>query len=312
MLFGHVVSSRRRQHEHHHVGGVEDPQIPAVPGLPLPGDEHLPTRLVGVPQRLLSRAFDQRLIQRRKQRLQTLQAVGDGPQRQIQAVQPPCFQQTVGRPLQQVFVEQDFHPQRHADLALGHDARRRRRRHDGLVLRTRTGRPITRTANHPAMRPHVDFKNLGIVTAEGDKGLTAAGTMPLLFRQIVDFFHRRQVCVAAFGRAAAAGLLTPRPARPIVGLGSDRFHHARRFRGSAEELLLEQTILGLELLILLFQPRFAFNGPLMLGTIVLRLEVIIKIPGEPTANRTRPLRRRGCRHVGRCQGNRAKGIHAAL
>jgi hypothetical protein len=38
MSLGRLVRPRRRQHEHHHVGGVEHPQIPAVTDLPFLGD----------------------------------------------------------------------------------------------------------------------------------------------------------------------------------------------------------------------------------------------------------------------------------
>jgi len=84
--------------------------------------------------------------------------------------------------------------------------------------------------------------------------------MPLLFRQIVDFFHRRQVCEIAFDRAPTTRFLTRRSARPIADRGGDCFDHASRFRGSAERLLLKQSILGLKMLNLLTQLRFPLEG----------------------------------------------------
>jgi hypothetical protein len=164
------------------------------------------------------------------------------------------------------------------------------------------------------MRSHGDFEDLGFLAAgEGDEGLAAAPTAPLLFRQVVGLYDCGELAVVAFGRAATTGLLAPRPARRwVVRRSRQGSHRLAGFRGPTEKLLLEQTDLGLELLNLFFQPCFPLDSPLMQGTIVLSLAVIVEIASESPADRTRPLRRWGCRLLGYCHRNSAKGIHAAM
>ena len=53
-------------------------------------------------------APDQRLPQRRKQRRQALQAVGDGALRQLQAMRAQVFQQPIGRSVMAILVEQHY------------------------------------------------------------------------------------------------------------------------------------------------------------------------------------------------------------
>ena len=80
VLLRHVVRPARRQHEDHHLGGMEDPQVPSVSDLPLDAGEDQPTGLVGMPQRLPLAPPDQRLVHRLEERNQVPQAVGDRAQ----------------------------------------------------------------------------------------------------------------------------------------------------------------------------------------------------------------------------------------
>ena len=64
-----------------------------------------PTRLIGVPVRRQAAALDQRLVQRREQWCQALQAVGHRALGQIQPVIAQILlQQSIGRPLQQILI----------------------------------------------------------------------------------------------------------------------------------------------------------------------------------------------------------------
>ena len=53
-----------------------------------------------------------RLVHRLEERNQVFQAVGDRAQREVQAVRGPVGQESIGRPIEQILIQEQSHPDR--------------------------------------------------------------------------------------------------------------------------------------------------------------------------------------------------------
>ena len=85
---GHVVRASGRHYKDRRLGRHHQPEIPQVAHFAFDRGKHLPARLVAVPVRLLLIVRDEALVHRLQQRQQTLQTVGEGALRQVEAVRP--------------------------------------------------------------------------------------------------------------------------------------------------------------------------------------------------------------------------------
>ena len=199
----------------------------------------------------------QRFVDRFKQRQQALQAVGQRAQRQVQTVRLPVGQQPVGGPVEQILVQQQGDPDRHAQVALEEDARGRRGADEAGMHAAVTGRAITAAADDAAIGRDRDLQNGGILgTADGGEGPAAAVAVAVRAQDFVFFDDGGQVAVVAAPRPWFPRLLAAWPPR-WSGRGRGR-GCVRRWGSSsrglgfaAEELLLAETQLGAELFDLL-------------------------------------------------------------
>ena len=276
---------------------MEDPEIPPIADLPLEHDEDQPPRLVGVPQRLPLAVLHQRLVHRLEQRDQALQAVGDRAQRQVQAVRGPVGQEPIGRPVEQILVQEHGHPDRDPQDALGDQPGRRRGGDDAGMGGTRAGRPIAATADDPAMGPDIDLQDDRILGArEVVEGLATPRAAALVGGQELGPRRRpgggnnrvasdRAGRVA--GRAAVVAVASAWDASGAAGVGR---------RGglglSAEELLLAEAEQGLKPLDLGLELGLAFEGAAMHGLPVGGLPPRLELLLQAWANRTGALGKR--------------------
>jgi hypothetical protein len=141
----------------------------------------------------------------------------------------------------------------------------------------------------------LDLQDGGVFgAADGREGLTAALTATLLGGQLVFFDDGGEVGVIPAARPRATALLAPRP-----GWGG----RSGRGRGrggtdlglTAEELLLAETQLGAELVVLPSEQGFAFEGTLVQRFPVAGLTPGLEFDGESWADRTRAVGQRWCR-----------------
>ena len=174
-----------------------------------------PTGLVSVPVRGRATARDQRLPQRREQRRQTPQAVGDGALGKIQPMRAQIRQQPVRGPVQQILVDQHRHPYRDAQDALRDQPGRRRRRDQPRCRRALTTAAIAPPLDHPPVGAHLDLQLLAVLTVVRVILVPACRAAAPLRINLVCFHLHRQVCVPAPAMARCSALLTtpPRPRR---------------------------------------------------------------------------------------------------
>ena len=254
---------------------------------------------------------DQGLVHRLEQRHQASQAVGDRPQRQVQAQRLPVGQEPIGRPVEEILVQEHGHPDRDPQDALGDQAGWRRGGDDAGMGGTGTSGPIAAAANDAAMGPDVDLQDDGILGAgEVVEGLTAPRAAALLGGQDRGPRGRpgggnnrvvwaRADRVAGREAAAAAGRR-----------GADRGRRSGRRGGlglSAEELLLAEPDQSLESVDLGLELGLAFEGAAMHGLPVGGLAPGLELLLQARANRTGALGQRRC---GTGPERRAKPVRA--
>jgi hypothetical protein len=197
-----------------------------------------------VPECLRLAVPNQRLVDRLEEPDQVFQAIGDRAQRQIQAVRGPVGQESIGRPIEQILVQEQGHPDRHPEDGLGDDPGRRRCGDDTGMGGTGTGGPIAAAADDSAMGADVDLQEDRILGArEVVEGLAAPRATALIGAESVVLDDGREMGIVTPFGTGFAGLLTSGPTRWRVGGGGER---GRRLGGgglglSTEELLFAEA-----------------------------------------------------------------------
>src|SRR5262249_17940537 len=220
-----------------------------------------------------------------------LQSVGQGSQRQIQPVGLPVFEQAVRGAVEQVLVQQQLHPDGHAQAALGDQLVRTGRGDDAFVGITAANGPVAAAAVDAAVGSDLDRQDLPVLSAgELPKGQTAARALPLVIGQVEVLLDTGQVGMVAARVSGLAWLLAARPVGLGLGLGLTGGGMALAL--GAEELLLTESELGAERLILSARCGLRGQGHLVhalpVGGRAIRLELL----GKSWADRARPFRQR--------------------
>src|SRR5271157_21798 len=131
--------------------------------------------------------------------------------RQIQAKRAPVLQQPIGRPVEEIFVQEDRHPKRDSQHALGDQPGWCRGRDYAGMSGTRAGGSITAAANDSAMGPDIDLQDGGILGArEIGERLTTPRAAALVGRQDLVFDNVREMGIIAALRTGLTALLATR------------------------------------------------------------------------------------------------------
>src|SRR5512135_3391532 len=215
MLLGHLMRTARGEDEDDHIGRMEDPQVPAVADLPVPGGEDQPAGLVGMPERLLLTVFHQVVVHRLEQGQQPLQAVGERPLRQAQALRAQVLQQPVSGAVEEELVEQDRDPDRDPEEALGDHFGRWRRGDNARAPAPGAGGPIAPTPGDPPMGVDFDFQD-GRVVGARERGEGPSAVFPTLRfgRQFDDLLDGGQMGISAAYGSRFPAWLAAWPRRP--------------------------------------------------------------------------------------------------
>ncbi len=271
LFFGNIVSAGRIEHEQDRLFGRKDPQIPDEVRFAGNADEHAPACFVTVPMLGGAVVVGEEFVQWFEQRLDFLQATGDGAGRQLQIVAAQFGNNAVQRLKELELVLQNHHPQRDADDAFGNElVRRRRGDHDRLPA-TGAGATIALAMITAAMGSDVDFEDVAIGGA-GDflEGCAATGTGLLVVGQDAVFVRRVKMIVIAPAMPIAAALLSTFAWRAMVGrvwgIGiCGRLARGGRFGSPSVETPFQLADFSAELMNPLLQISFALDGTLMLG-----------------------------------------------
>ena len=96
-----------------------DPQILAVTDLAFDGGEDKPAGFIGVPVILLTLVLNQALLQRIEQGGQAASTVVHRSQRQVEPMTAQVLKESIGRPAEVGFVQQQSHPHREVEKVPG-------------------------------------------------------------------------------------------------------------------------------------------------------------------------------------------------
>jgi len=264
--FRDVVRPAGGQDEDHGCGGLEPPQIPLVAHLALAAGKHEPARLVRVPEVLALVVRPQRRREGLDQGGEPFPALGQTARRQVEALTAQVFQQPVGGPVKLILVEQDRHPERDTQRALGDPSGRRRWSDDARMHPTGAGGAIAAAADQAAMGLAVAGADGGVVGArEVRERLATVGAALLVGGQGHDFFGGGQVPMVAAAVSGVATLLAAWSAAawrrrrlgggvagrgvavPVRGrgrVGGQLLRAGTGFGATAEGLLAAETELG--------------------------------------------------------------------
>ena len=184
----------------------------------------------------------QRLVDRLEQRPEPLQAVGHRAQRQVQAVRLEVGQQPVGRPVEQVLVQEHGDPNRDAQDALGNHAGGRRGGDEAGMGAAGTGGAVAVAADQAAMGLDLNLQDGGVLRAtDGSERAAAAPATARVARDLRLLNHGGQVRIVAAAWPLAAALLAAGPAGWVVAAGGSRAGSDAGLGLAAEELLLAEA-----------------------------------------------------------------------
>jgi hypothetical protein len=108
----------------------------------------------------------------------------------------------------EVFVQQDFRPDRHPDRAFGNQSWHRRGRHDPWDVRTATPLVVALTLDMTDMRLDLDFNDGGFFgTRKRSERLPTDGAAFLPRAQVLDFDDDRECGTGTAAVPRTAGLL---------------------------------------------------------------------------------------------------------
>jgi len=234
--------------------------------LALAAGKHEPARLVRVPEVLALVVRPQRRREGLDQGGEPFPALGQTARRQVEALTAQVFQQPVGGPVKLILVEQDRHPERDTQRALGDPSGRRRWSDDARMHPTGAGGAIAAAADQAAMGLAVAGADGGVVGArEVRERLATVGAALLVGGQGHDFFAGGQVpmvvaavsgvatLLAAWSAAAwrrrrlgggVAGRGVAVPVRGRGRVGGQLLGAGTGFGATAEGLLAAETELG--------------------------------------------------------------------
>ena len=200
VALGHVVAAGRVEAEDHRVLAQEHPQPPAIAPLAVRDDEDHPAGLVGLGECERGVPLEQGVVERLKQRLEAFQAAGHRAGRHVQAEQLPLAQQPFGRPVAEELVQEDLHPDRHAQPSLGDQLGGRAA---ATVVRGAVGAGarslITPPSDAAAIGSDLDLDLFGILGVAGDHRRAAARAEASAFGQLADLLDDGQMAVSRRG-----------------------------------------------------------------------------------------------------------------
>jgi hypothetical protein len=228
----------------------------------------------------------------------------------------PVGQASIGRAIEQILIQEQVHPDRNSQDALGVQPGRRRGDDDAGMGGTRAGRPIATTADDPAMGPDIDLEDDRILGArEVVEGLATARTAALLRGELVVLDHSREVgMIAPLGPLLTALLTALSAGRRRAGVRGrvGRFGGGAGLGLSAEELLLAEAQQRLKPVDFGLELRLAFEGAAMHGPPVGGLPPGLELLLQAWANRAGALRdrRSGADRTGRRLGRSARGTES--
>ena len=102
-------------------------------------------------------AIANHIVDRREQRLNSLQSISDRSRRKAQSQQPKLLDGAVHWPLQMKLFQEQVPPQARAIDALGQHLRRQRRGDGSLSMSTITSRAVTFAATHSTIDDGFNF-----------------------------------------------------------------------------------------------------------------------------------------------------------
>ena len=181
-------------------------------------DKHRPTRLIGMPVWFAAQLGYKRLVKRREQRCERVQAASQCPRRHAQPMIGQILKHAMTRAAIQEFVQQHADPYRHPELASLNQPKWGWRGHDARHAAAGATGPITPPADHAPVGLDLDLHHLAVFsTGEGAEAQTAIRTSGCV--NLDELVARGQVRLHRASVTPCAALMPPRCTR------NQRLHH---------------------------------------------------------------------------------------